>query len=208
MEITCKGCGSRFIVPDEKIPKGKIVKIKCPKCGEKTVIEPEQETKDELLEIEDYSYSDDTLSDVYEDSRLALFVGDDTDLLNRILQPIDDMGYRLIHAPSAKDAIGKMRLHHFDLIFLQEGFGEDIKESLVMKYINRLSMAVRRKTFVVLLSNNLKTLDQMMAYALSVNLILNIQDIDRIKDILNNAIKRHEAFYKPFFDIMKEIGKV
>jgi len=215
LEITCSGCGSKFIIPDEKIPKGKVVKVKCPKCGEKTVIkakEPSTETeireKDELSELETFSYSDDVLPEVYEGAKLALFVGDNSDLLSHISPHIEEMGYKVIHALDVRDAVGKIRLHQFDLILLQEGFGGDITENLVMKYLNRLAMAIRRKSFVVLLSNTFKTMDQMRAYALSVNLILNIQDLDKIKEVLYNAIKKQEAFYKPFFDIMKEIGKL
>ncbi len=202
MEITCKGCGSKFIVPDEKIPKDKTVKIKCPKCGEKTVIEPE---KDEM-EMESISYSDEVLSDIYEDKRLALFVGENKEILEKILPKIEEMEYKLIQSEDVRDAVRKLRLYHFDLILIEEK--GDIRENMVMKYLNRLPMAIRRKIFVVLLSNNFKTMDQMMAYALSVNLILNLQDVEKVKDILYNAIKKYETFYKPFFDIMKEIGKL
>ncbi len=216
MEITCSGCGRRFIIPDEKIPKGKvIVKVKCPKCGEKTVIELKEQDadreikpKDELSELETFSYSDDVLPEVYEGTKLALFVGDDRSILERISLPAEDMGYKLIHSSDVKDAVSKLRLHQFDLILLQEGFGGDVRENLVMRYLNRLSMAIRRKIFVVLLSNTFKTMDQMRAYALSVNLILSVQDLDKMKDVLFKAMKRHEAFYKPFFDVMKEIGRL
>jgi len=201
LEIICKGCGSRFIIPDEKIPKDKTVKVKCPKCGEKTVIEPK---KDEI-EIESISYSDEVLSDIYEDKRLALFVGENREILKKILPEIEEMEYKLIQSEDVRDAVRKLRLYHFDLILIEE---KDIRENMVMKYLNRLPMAIRRKIFVVLLSKNFKTMDQMMAYALSVNLILNLQDIEKIKDILYNAIRKYEAFYKPFFDVMKEIGKL
>ena len=212
MEIICSGCNSKFVVPDEKIPKGKIIKIKCPKCGEKIVLETKPEEKisiePEFPEIESYSYSDDEIPDIYEETRLALFIGDDPELLSRISQPIEDMEYKVLSASDTKEAIGKLRLHQFDLILLQEGFGGDIKNNIIMKYLNRLSMAIRRKTFVILLSKSFKTMDQMMAFALSVNLIINLNDLDKLSDILDNAIKRNERFYKPFLDIMKEIGKL
>ena len=212
MEITCSGCGSKWVIPDEKLSKGKVVKIKCPKCGEKTVIDLREigaaEPKDELFELDTFGYSDDVLPEVYEGSKLALFVGDDPQLLTLMSPHIEEMGYKIIHSSDVKDAVRKIRLHQFDLILLQEGFGGDISENMVMKYLNRLAMAIRRKSFVVLLSNTFKTMDQMRAYALSVNLILNVHDLSKTKEVLSNAIKRQEAFYKPFFDVMKEIGKL
>lgn len=213
MEIVCEGCNSKFVVPDEKIPKDKIVKIRCPKCGEKIVLEPETKEKkpaatEGFPDIGDYSYSEDELPETYEGAKLALFVGEDKQLLPRISQPLEDMEYKLVSTSDLRGAVGKMRLHQFDLIILQEGFGGSIKDNLVMRYINHLPMAIRRKSFVVLLSNTYRTMDQMMAYALSVNLIINMNDLDRLANILNTAMKRQEIFYKPFFDIMKEIGRL
>ncbi len=219
MEITCNGCKSRFVIPDKKLPKGKIVKIKCPKCGEKITLSLDKsnekitlndlnETHEEFSDIDNFSYSDDELSETYEGKKLAFFVGDDTGLLSRISKPIEEMEYKIISASEIKTAIGKMRLNHFDLILIQDGFGGNIQENLVIKYLNRLSMSIRRKSFVVLLSKIYKTMDQMMAFALSVNLIINLNDLDKLKDIINKSIKRQELFYKPFLDIMKEIGKI
>jgi len=219
LEITCNGCKSRFVIPDKKLPKGKIVKIKCPKCGEKITLSLDKsnekitlndlnETHEEFSDIDNFSYSDDELSETYEGKKLAFFVGDDTGLLSRISKPIEEMEYKIISASEIKTAIGKMRLNHFDLILIQDGFGGNIQENLVIKYLNRLSMSIRRKSFVVLLSKIYKTMDQMMAFALSVNLIINLNDLDKLKDIINKSIKRQELFYKPFLDIMKEIGKI
>ncbi len=32
MEVTCGQCKSRFTIPDDKVPKDKIIKLSCPKC--------------------------------------------------------------------------------------------------------------------------------------------------------------------------------
>jgi len=221
LEIVCSGCNSRFVVPDEKIPKDRVVRIKCPKCGEKIVLEPKTSEEDQQNsasvsapspekppEVEDYGYSEDELPETYEGARLALFVGDDNELLSQISRPLEDMGYKVVPSSDLRAAVGKMRLHQFDLIILQEGFGGDIKESIVMKYINHLPMAIRRKSFVLLLSKTYRSVDQMMAFALSVNLIINVNDIAKLSEILDNAIKKQEIFYKPFIDIMKETGRL
>jgi len=39
MEVICKQCQSKFKIPDEKIPKGKIFSLTCPKCKNKISID-------------------------------------------------------------------------------------------------------------------------------------------------------------------------
>ena len=38
MDITCEKCQSKFKIPDEKIPAGKVVTLPCPKCKEKITV--------------------------------------------------------------------------------------------------------------------------------------------------------------------------
>ena len=32
MEVTCEQCKTRFNIPDDKVPKDKVIKLTCPKC--------------------------------------------------------------------------------------------------------------------------------------------------------------------------------
>lgn len=238
MEITCTQCSSRFNVPDEKLPKGQKVRIGCPRCKNKIVIGvPEaakevedhsgdqgvtgnETPKDRLEESETSSaaqdagygyeeYTEDKDLDFFEaDTKLALVMADATEHIEKIQKAIEKLGYRFISSPGTRDAIGKMRFHHFDVVILTDGFdGYDLKNSPVMNYLNRLSMSVRRKIFLALVSDDFKTLDNMMAYALSANVVINTKDIDRVQAILRKAISDHEKFYKVFTDTLAEVGK-
>lgn len=68
-------------------------------------------------------------------------------------------------------------------------------------------MSIRRKIFLVLSSEKLKTLDNMMAFAKSANLVVNPDDLHNLPLILKKAISDHERFYKVFEDTLKEVGK-
>jgi len=81
-----------------------------------------------------------------------------------------------------------------------------IENNPIMKYLNHLSMSVRRRMFVTLISEEFKTMDELMAFALSVDLIINMKDIEKIAIILKHAISAHEKFYKVFTDTLAEIG--
>ena len=154
-------------------------------------------------------YSQDNALDFYEeDARLALLMVDSPKYASKIESSVKGLGYRCITSPNTRDGIGKMRFHHFDLVILADGFdGQDLVNNSVMHYLNRLSMSVRRKIFLVLIGDRFKTRDNMMAFALSGNVVINPKELNRFSPILRNAISENEKFYKVYLDTMAELGK-
>jgi hypothetical protein len=51
-------------------------------------------------------------------------------------------------------------------------------------------------------------MDNMMAFHASVNLIINIKNIDDIGKILSRSITDTEMFYRVFTESLKESGRV
>ena len=101
-----------------------------------------------------------------------------------------------------------MRLHHFHLVILSDGFDEtESSRSPVVNYLNHVSMSVRRKVFLVLIGDNFVTMDQMMAYSVSANLVVNRKDIQKLDNVLKRGISDHEQFYKVLMDTLVEVRK-
>ena len=238
MEVTCDQCNGTFNVPDNRIPKDQRVRIGCPKCKNKIILDvretrvketssPEGEdqsgsgefqrsagesTSQAQSEGENYGYSDYSedkdLDFVEEGTKLALVMTDITEHAEKIRRALGELGFRFISSQNTRDAIGRMRFHHFDVVILSDGFdGQELGKSPIINYLNRLSMSVRRKIFVALVSDEFKTLDNMMAFALSANVVINTKDIDRFHAILKKAISDNEKFYKIFNETMVEVGK-
>jgi hypothetical protein len=104
--------------------------------------------------------------------------------------------------------MSKLRLHHFDLIIISDGFdGQDLANSPITHYLNHLSMSIRRKIFLVLLSDKFKTMDNMIAFARSANIIVNPDDLSNLPLLLKRGISDNEKLYKVFTDTLKEAGK-
>ncbi|MBW1998646.1 MAG: zinc-ribbon domain-containing protein [Deltaproteobacteria bacterium] len=228
MEVTCDKCEGRFKVPDEKLPKGQKVRIGCPRCKNKILLDTSRASGDVQTSSGDEGkaksgssgqsrnegygyeeYTEDKDLDFFEgDTKLALVMTEAGEDSEKIKRAVEKLGYRFVSTPGTRDAIGKMRFHHFDLVILSEGFdGHGLKNSPVMNYLNRLSMSVRRRIFLALISDEFKTLDSMMAYAMSANVVINSKDIDRVQAILRKATLDHERFYKVFMDTLVEVGK-
>jgi hypothetical protein len=50
-------------------------------------------------------------------------------------------------------------------------------------------------------------MDNMMAFAMSANLVVNEKDLDKLAAVLKKALSDHEKFYKVFMDTLLEVGK-
>ena len=231
MEVTCGQCKARFNIPDDKVPKDKILKLNCPKCKGKISLggeAPEQPAKadesgafrmkfidpkaGQKAPEESYGYEDyagDQALDFFEEGiKLALIMPNSSMNGDRLKAGIEIIGYKCIPTPNTRDAIGKLRFHHFDLIILADGFdNQPLDHSVIVNYLNRLSMSVRRKIFLALISDNFKTMDNMMAFAMSANVVINSKDIEKLHLILKKAVSENERFYKIFMDTLVETGK-
>jgi hypothetical protein len=119
------------------------------------------------------------------------------------------MDYQITIAESARDALKRMRYHVYDLIVINESFDTRNPESNgVLIYLERLAMSVRRDIFVAMISNRYRTMDNMMAFNASVNLIVNIKNIDDIGKILSRSITDTEMFYRVYKETLKESGRI
>ena len=223
MEIICETCKARLNIPDDKIPKDHRATVSCPKCKNKLTLNPhtpkrqnpgavaEREVeKEQNRWHEETNYGDEDASlDFFEEGvKLALLMETDAQRAEKLKRTVEELGYRGVLARNTRDAVGKMRLHQFDLVFLSDQFDEiDLKQSPVRQHMNNLSMSVRRRVFFALIGDNFKTMDHMMAFAMSANMVINSNDLDRLTAILKHAISDNEKFYKVFMDTMAEAGK-
>ena len=213
MDVTCKSCGTTLKIPDEKLPPNQAVSVTCPKCKGKIRIEPSDRrlvSAKEEFEEAGIEYEDDTspLEFFDEGTRLALVLDGDEANVTEITPALEELSYKPILPTSLGEAMAKLRLYHFDLILLSDGFdGQNLERSPITNYLNHLSMSVRRKIFLVLLSQKFKTMDNMRAFGESANLVVNPDDLSSLPLILKKAISDNEKFYKVFMDTIKEVGK-
>ena len=231
MDFTCELCGAKLSIPDERLPKGKTVKTTCPSCKGKITLdlqggEEQRESVDtaqfrlrfidrkskEKAQENSYTYedyaSDETLAFYEEGVKLALIMADSAEHSKQINKALKELGYEPISTPNTRDTIGKLRFHHFDLIVLVDGFsGQPVENSQIINFLNRLPMSVRRRIFLALVSEKFKTMDNMMAFARSANVVINLKDIDKLHLVLKKAIAENEKFYKVFMDALVETGR-
>lgn len=215
MNIICQNCQSKFKIPDEKIPAGKRTTVPCPKCKGKISLGDRIGGSARKVSFIDansnssYDASEKPFDFIEEEGLTALVCESNPLVQNTITGALELMEYQITKAESTRDALKRMRYHNYDLFVVNENFDTDNPESNgILLYLERLNMTVRRNMFIALVSERFRTMDNMMALNKSVNLIINIKNIEDIGKILSRGLTDNEFFYRVFKGTLKEIGRV
>lgn len=209
MRVECKECRIGFNIPKDKVPEGRTLKVLCPKCkapiqicGEAAPAELESrgpypsESEPGLDPLLDYQNAIDIVD---EGVRTALLCATDVKRAERIAQALQELDFWVVHALRPGFALGKLHHNHYDLIVLEENFnaGQD-STNLVLHHVQLLPMHQRRQFFLCLLSPDKPSMDENLAFRTGVNLILNLQDLEKAKVILARQLKQYRNFYSLF----------
>ena len=215
MNIICHNCHSKFKISDQKLPKGKTASLPCPKCKSRITLGGAKKSAGTAFTMgaanDENSYDAfDKPFDFIEEEGLTALVCEQNPLVRKnITDALELMEYQITGAESARDALKRMRYHVYDLIVVNESFDTKNPEANgVLIYLERLSMSTRRNMFVAMVSDRFRTMDNMMALNKSVNLIINVKNIEDIGKILSRSITDTEYFYRVFKESLKEVGKV
>jgi CheY-like chemotaxis protein len=220
MEITCENCQSKLTIPEGKIPPGKTALLNCPKCKNKIPVtarpeSPPSETNEIGLGIYseiisgEYDASEKPFDFIEEEGKTALICESDPSIKKVLTETLGLMEYHTKEAENVRDALTNMRYHNFDLVLINENFDSpNPDQNGILAYLERMAMSTRRNMFVVLISNRFRTIDNMMAFNKSVNLILNVSNIADTEKILRRSITENDLFYKVYKETMREMGRI
>ncbi|MDL1964714.1 MAG: zinc-ribbon domain-containing protein [Deltaproteobacteria bacterium] len=230
MEVICKQCESKFKISDEKIPQGKVFSLTCPKCNNKISMDtrssvspsPEKtpaisaESKpglektifDEVVSST-YDASEKPFDFVEEGAETALLCEPDPAIRAKIRMALKKMEYNITEPKSAVEALKQMRFHVFELVVLNELFDtQDPDKNNIFKYIAQLAMDTRRNIFLILVTNRFRTMDSMMAFNKSVNIIVNVNNVDEMQKILKRSVADNTVFYHVFKESLAKTGNL
>jgi len=211
MDIICQSCQGKFKIADGKIPAGKTASVKCPRCKSAIKIasqdDPPAEADaafDDLFDFDEdegegYDSAEKPFDFIEEEGKSALVCESDALIREKIRPALKILEYHITEVPNSREALKKMRYHTYDLIVVNEYFDtQDPDTNPLLIYLERQTMDIRRNIFVTLLTSRFRTMDHMMAFSKSVNLIMNIRNIDDFDKIIQRALADSGLFYKIF----------
>jgi response regulator RpfG family c-di-GMP phosphodiesterase len=169
-----------------------------------------EEEKTLLNEVasERYDASDRPFDFVGEGGLTALVCETDPAGREKISGGLKELGYQITAPGTTREALKAMRFHVFDVVVLNEVFDTPASEpNAVLNYIANMAMTTRRRLFVALVSEKYRTMDNMVAFNRSVNIVVNLGSINDIGQIIKQGVAENRAFYHIFQETLQKMGK-
>jgi CheY-like chemotaxis protein len=140
--------------------------------------------------------------------RYALLAVDDPDRKAEVSAALEELGYRVHLATSMDDGRDRLRKTTYDAVVIDQAFqGSSPLDNDLLRQLQRMPMDNRRYMLLALLGHDVKTFDNMTAFALSANVVINYNDVAQVKPILERAIAENDQFFRVIRSVLQEAGK-
>jgi predicted RNA-binding Zn-ribbon protein involved in translation (DUF1610 family) len=201
IRITCTSCQKPLSLDETKLPMRE-VSFPCPVCKAKLTVDRSKLESAEAPAAEAPHASQAAHDDNHENDfgAKAVIVGKDDAALRQAAKLVGFLP--VVHADAAR-ARDYLMQESPQLVFIHppqltppplEG----------MSAVIALPPADRRKTFLVLVADNLRTLDGNAAFLYGVNLVVATKDLGQFPQIYRDAHAHHERFYASMNAVTRE----
>ncbi len=203
MEVVCRSCNKKFLIPDEKIPAGiKKFAVKCPYCKDRVVVEVKKEDLEVKKDISDfYTVPPDNFPPGSKTAFLYVF---DEMWRDEIITFLKEKSYYISEAHEENIGVQKLRINPYNVVFLEEK-----KAQPLLQEIGSWPGIQRRETNVILIGEKAESFDLLAAFVAGVNSYLSISDKNRIRELLEESMDRYKSFiemWEAARKILKEEG--
>ncbi|HJQ24436.1 MAG TPA: hypothetical protein VKA60_11020 [Blastocatellia bacterium] len=221
MIANCPQCAMNLTFDDERLPTESF-NVLCPRCRQTVTIVPPPKEEPRLpgttglLEPLPVATEADPLRQLVEllttgikqaqqpqadtkwQRRRVLFCLDDAALRERLRAALDPSHYEIFSADFAPEAIEIFHESRAEVIVLSPLFDNEHQGGgAMMQYVSTLTPQVRRRTYVVLVSLQLRTLDTYLAFANGVNLTMHPEDAASFQAIFERSVRDFNELYRP-----------
>ncbi|HAA05165.1 MAG TPA: hypothetical protein DCZ69_13625 [Syntrophobacteraceae bacterium] len=208
MQVSCQKCQAQFDVAAEGLPQDREVWLVCPGChspfpwrGHHEVGAGEEGRPGAADAAGAGANGAFVPLDVLtEGTEVALICATDPQNIQVFEQILRGMRYYVTTARSAKEALIKLRNDDYNVFVMDDTFqGEKSEKDILIQFIQQMPIHLRRNCFVCIVSQDLRSLDNMAAFTHCANLVINVRDLSKAEAIVQRAIKEYKGFYKVFW---------
>lgn len=225
MLASCPQCTMSLTFDDDRLPTEPF-EVLCPRCRQTVTIMPppkeeprlpgttatlepiaddEQKASDsgplrslvEMLMGELKGFQPSAAETKWQRRRVLLCL-DDKNIREELRSALDPSRYKIFSADFAPEAIEILHESRAEVIVLSPTFDADHQGgTAMMQYVNSLTPQVRRHTYTVLVSPQLRTLDTYLAFANNVNLTVHPDDVSSFQSVFERSVRDFNELYRP-----------
>ncbi|CAN5394719.1 hypothetical protein BH20VER3_BH20VER3_16420 [soil metagenome] len=123
-----------------------------------------------------------------------------------IVPQLVELGYKVHLGLFEDDVLVKLASYSYNVVVIYENFkGASPGENPILHEMVKRPSALRRESFVILLTHRCPTNDAMSAFVQSVDQILNIADIVNFKPVVRRGVAQHRDLYTPFQEALRVV---
>ncbi|MEJ5299675.1 MAG: DUF4388 domain-containing protein [Thermodesulforhabdaceae bacterium] len=204
LTVYCEKCEKRFYIPSDRIPAGKKVRVRCPNCQNTIELVRDEDILEGFeVEIERWKREETSIEELFLDGREGvLLCSSDEQSIQQISKFLNQEDYNIKVARTGRDAFKYLQGGSFQIIIIDETIGktEQHEYNILLYYMQKLPMNIRRRFFICLLSSSMKTRDKWAAFRLGVDLVVNKNSFEVIDELLHYSLTQKKRFYAPFLE--------
>ena len=203
IKIVCTSCQKSLSLDETKLPM-KEVTFPCPVCKTKLVVDRRKLEAAAAAPSAGGAEAPDAPASEEDDGfgAKALIVGNDNPALRQAVKLVGLMPMHIATAQQARDYY----LQEFPPVVVLNPAQITAPPLESMQPIITLTPADRRKSFFILVSENLRTLDGNAAFLYGVNLIVAQKDLGAFQQIYREATGFHDRLYSAMNAVAKSIS--
>jgi CheY-like chemotaxis protein len=223
MIASCPQCAMSLTFDDTRLPTEPF-NVLCPRCRQSVTIMPppkeeprlpgitgalnavsegEAGNHDSLRALADLllaglkSQPQQTDSTKWQRRRVLLCL-EEASMRETLRSALEPARYEIFSADFAPEAIEILHDSRAEVIVLSPTFDADHQGgAAMMHYVNSQTPQNRRRTFVILVSPQLRTLDTYLAFANGVNLTVHPEDLGSLQSIFERSVRDFNELYRP-----------
>jgi hypothetical protein len=138
--------------------------------------------------------------------RRALVALPDRNLASALTQPLVGLGYAIEILDTPDEGGRMLEDGMFDVVITTRAAPVPGRPETLHQRLMRLSPAQRRRIFVVLVGDDLKTGDGLQAFAAQADLVVNPRDGGAVEAPLLGAMNERNRLYQPLLDARRAAG--
>jgi hypothetical protein len=126
----------------------------------------------------------------------------------RVLAVLDGQGYKVHAAQDHDDFINRFTQYQYQVTVIEEMFQcSSLADNRSLRFVQHLTMGLRRHSTVFLLGDSFQTLHPMQAFAQSVHAVIHSADFDNLESLLTKVVNDNELFLTAYRQVQDRLAQ-